>query len=266
MFLADYHTHSIHSPDGRDTVEALCEGALEACMSEIVVTDHFDAVQNDIFTAPFFYEKGRDECLAAAKKYNKRLKVLFGIELGQPHFDLAACQKLLDQREFDFVIGSLHNLVGDRDVYFFNYHDIDHKKVFLEYVLELLEMAKKADFDVVGHLNYPARYMWSQARKEILLSEYEEYFRELFRILAEKGRGIEINTSGMRQDIGMTLPPLYLIRLFKECKGEIITIGSDAHQKRDVGKHIKLGQELLQEAGFKHVCAFEKRQPRFEKI
>jgi histidinol-phosphatase (PHP family) len=266
MFLADYHTHSVNSPDGRDSVEALCEGAMDASMGELVVTDHFDAAQNQIFTSPFFYEKGRDECFAAAKKYTGHIKVLFGIELGQPHFDLPACQKLLDKKEFDFVIGSIHNLSGDRDVYFFDYHEIDHNKIFLEYVLELIEMAQKADFDVVGHLNYPARYMWAQAKRQVILEDYEEYFRELFKLLIASGRGIEVNTSGMRQSIGMMLPPLYLVRLFKECGGEIITVGSDAHARRDVGKHIAEGQELLRQAGFSYVSAFEKRQVRFEKI
>lgn len=266
MFLADYHTHSVNSPDGRERIEDLCEGALAASMSEIVVTDHFDAAQNKMFSSPFFYEKGRDECFAAKNKYHNRLKVLFGIELGQPHFDLPACQALLEKKEFDFVIGSIHNLTGDRDVYFFDYQKIDLKKVFLEYVQELIEMAKKADFDVVGHLNYPARYMWTQAKKEVVLSDYEEYWRELFRILVEDGKGIEVNTSGMRQSIGMMLPPLYLVKLFKECGGEMITVGSDAHTKRDVGKHICEGIELLREAGFSYVSAFEKRQVRFEKI
>lgn len=266
MFLADYHTHSIHSPDGHDPVEWLCEGALAAGLRELVITDHFDAAENPAYTSPYFYEKGRADVFAAAKKYKGRLKVLWGIELGQPHFDLGACEKLLDQKEFDFVIGSIHNLMEDRDLYFFDYNAVDHNKIFSEYVEELIKMAESADFDVMGHLNYPARYMWSQAKKAVRLGDYEEEFKKLFSILIEKGRGIEVNTSGLRQPIGEPLPPLYLVRLFRQCGGEIVTVGSDAHSRRDVGKNIKEGLALLKAAGFSYVSAFEGRKVRFEKL
>ena len=266
MFIADYHTHSLHSPDGRDPVERLCESALLAQMKELVITDHFEGVQNKMYTSPFYYNECRNDCRAAAAAYEGRLKVLFGIELGQPHFDPKGCSAMLDKKEFDFVIGSMHNLSGDRDIYFFDYKRIDHEKIFKEYVDELIDMAKFGDFDVVGHLNYPARYMWAQARKTVNLANYEEQWRELFRLLKEKGRGIEINTSGLRQSIGITLPPLYLVRLFFECGGEVVTVGSDAHTGGDVGKNITDAYALLREAGFSYVAAFEGRKARFEKI
>ncbi len=45
-----------------------------------------------------------------------------------------------------------------------------------------------------------------------------------------------------------------------------MTVGSDAHSRRDVGKNIKEGLALLEAAGFSYVSAFEGRKVRFEKL
>ena len=44
MYLADYHTHSDSSPDGRATIARLAEAALARGLDEICVTDHVDTV------------------------------------------------------------------------------------------------------------------------------------------------------------------------------------------------------------------------------
>lgn len=44
MYLADYHTHSDSSPDGRETIARLAEAALARGLDEICVTDHVDTV------------------------------------------------------------------------------------------------------------------------------------------------------------------------------------------------------------------------------
>ena len=61
----------------------------------------------------------------------------------------------------------------------------------------------------------------------------------------------------------MTFPTLTELRLYRECGGEIVTIGSDAHYPRHVGVGVAQGQALLREAGFRFITAFEKRVPRF---
>lgn len=62
------------------------------------------------------------------------------------------------------------------------------------------------------------------------------------------------------------LPDLSFIKLYKELGGEIITVGTDAHTKHFVGKHIPYGYELLKEAGFEYVTTFRNRQPIFNKL
>ena len=46
------------------------------------------------------------------------------------------------------------------------------------------------------------------------------------------------------------LPDAPLLRLYRELGGEIITLGSDAHDTRYVGCAIRERQELLRQCGF----------------
>jgi histidinol-phosphatase (PHP family) len=42
MYLMDYHTHSILSADGHESVSALAAAGIRAGLSELAVTDHHD--------------------------------------------------------------------------------------------------------------------------------------------------------------------------------------------------------------------------------
>jgi histidinol-phosphatase (PHP family) len=74
--------------------------------------------------------------------------------------------------------------------------------------------------------------------------------------MADKGIALEINTSGLRQPMGVTLPDLELVRRFREPGGEMITVGSDAHFPVHVGANIKDGIQVAKQAGFRHIAVF----------
>ena len=48
--------------------------------------------------------------------------------------------------------------------------------------------------------------------------------------------------------------------------GEIITLGSDAHEVKDVGCVIKERQELLKDCGFQYFTTFIGGEPVFQKL
>ena len=47
-----------------------------------------------------------------------------GIELGQPNQDPQAAQEALQGRDYDFVIGSIHNIRGYEDFFFLDYSQV----------------------------------------------------------------------------------------------------------------------------------------------
>ena len=95
------------------------------------------------------------------------------------------------------------------------------------------------------------------------MKPYEEIIAECFKVLINKGKGIEINTSGLRQTYGRTFPDFNYIKLYKDLGGEILTIGSDSHSTYDLARGIPEGIELARFAGFVSTCYFKKRKPYF---
>ena len=57
-----------------------------------------------------------------------------------------------------------------------------------------------------------------------------------------------------------------LLRLYRELGGEIITLGSDAHDTRYVGCAIRERQELLRQCGFRYFTTFEGGRPAFRPL
>jgi histidinol-phosphatase (PHP family) len=269
MYLMDYHTHSDRSPDGYDRIIKLAGAGVAEGFSELAVTDHYDldAEDGSEGTAEYDADGARAQLDEANARFGDTIRIKWGVELGEGVHAPDRAQKVLSSVPFDFVIGSVHNLRGLADFYCMKYNEAqDCYKSLDLYMDELTELAGQGFFDVLGHLSYPLRYMVGRDGYKVDFRRYEERLRVLFKTLAQTGRGIEINTSGLRGKLKETMPPLWCLRLFKECGGEIVTVGSDAHRAKDVGKGVREGYAMLLASGFGAVASFEQRKPMFHKI
>ena len=272
MRLMDYHTHSSCSPDGENTITELAFAAVRAGLTELAVTDHYDIGGDESWSGYYDVTKYRAQLQDAREQLNAahaadKLTLVSGVELGQGAHDPAKAQSLLDAYPYDFVIGSLHNLRGMKDFYFLPYeNEAACYGLIQRYLDELLEIARMGRFDVLGHLTYPLRYMAGKHRLQVDFRPYEDRLRSLFTLLAQSGKGVEVNTSGLRGTLKKAMPDLWCLKLYRACGGEIVTVGSDAHTAGEVGVHVKDSYRLLQEAGFAHVCAFRQRKPDMIKI
>lgn len=256
----DCHTHSDCSPDGNDSVPSLCERAVDLGLLAYAVTDHCEA---NAYREEYEERSRRSASaiLDAKDRFKGKLNLLLGIELGQPMQALADAEAVLAAHPYDVVIGSLHNLTAMEDFYFLDYTETDPYALLERYFDELLRMVRWGKFDVLGHLTYPLRYMEGRAKLSIDMSRFDEVIRAVLRSVAEQGLAIEINTSGLRQEIGRTLPDLSYVKLFHELGGEFLTLGSDAHRREDIGKGIPEALEIARAAGFTRICYFKERKP-----
>ncbi len=272
MFLADYHIHTLdNSFDGRYPMAEMAAAAASRGITQLCFTDHVDIDRSWDGGCRFdkwcfiMYEPMREE-FAEAKKLPGLPEVRLGMELGAANHYPEFAATLAAKPGLDFVIGSVHNLRGYTDFSFLPYDDPSAFPELLEtYAREILEVAETRLCSVIGHIGYPQRYMAIHGHDVPGLFQ-EDLYRPVFRRLAELGVGIEVNTSGLRDVIGCTLPPLSFLRLYRECGGEIVTCGSDAHRREDVGRGIREGYELLRQAGFRYVATFRDRIPEFVKI
>ncbi len=263
--LFDSHIHSDNSHDGHATVEDICRKSIDMGLAGVAITDHAECQGYlDLVYQPRLTKSVADAA-AAAQKFGDRLTVIRGFELGQPLQDTDLALELLALCDYDFVIGSLHGLGGktkeDFEYWAFMEEPIDnvHEKL-VDYYDQLIDLARWGNFDVMGHITYPVRHV------KIDFDRYMDQIDHLLRILIADGRGIEINTSGLRQGVGMTMPHLELVRHYRRLGGEIITIGSDAHYIEHVGHSIDIGMDMLTAAGFKYVTYYKERKPCFVNI
>ncbi len=265
MFYSDYHIHSYLSTDSKATMDDICQNAIQNGIGEIVLTDHYDPFNEDIFC-----EKTYNAAQAFAdvsemqSRYGKHLSILCGVESGQSQLYPESTKKLL-LHPFDYVIGSLHNITGDIDLALVDYKQIDPHKLFEQYFRELILLAKTGLYDCIGHIDYPRRY-YHLAGGSFSIADYGDLLVVLLKEIIYRGKGIEVNTSGKRGSLQDTMPGLDVLKLYRNLGGEIITIGSDAHLATDVGRFIPQTTEMFPSLGIRYVTRYAKRIPHFEKI
>lgn len=257
----DMHTHTDNSPDGTHSTMYMCEQAEMKGLRAVAFTDHceVDAYYRDHYdksTVQAYFEVAK-----ARNVYSGKLLVLEGIELGQAPYDIELAEKIIELHNYDIVIGSIHNLRGKEDFWTLPCTQADVKPLLTEYFTEIENLVDWGKFDTLAHLTYPLRYMVGEHGLQVNLDDYAEQIRRILKKLASKGKALEINTSGLRQPIGKTLPDVDIIRLFKELGGMYITVGSDAHNANDIGAGIGRGMEIAKQCGYQNVTFFQNRAP-----
>lgn len=265
MYLYDYHMHTNYSLDGNNTIKEICESAIKLNLKEIAITDHFEPTRKNQDYLYYKPEAVLKEILEARNIYGDRIKVKYGVELGQPHIYPQYSENLLEENLYDFVLASVHKMDTDIDFGELKYNNIDVPLYCRKYLSGLKQLVKWNKFDCVAHLDLVKRY-GSIYGVKINLMDYKEELEEIFKILIKNGKGIEINTSGLRQTAKACLPDIDIVSFYRQLGGEIITVGSDAHFSRDVGKGIKEGIEIANNAGFKYITVFTKRKPEWINI
>ncbi len=267
MKLCDLHIHSNNSFDAVSSVDELCKSAINSGLYAIAITDHCEApdiIKGDNCEYGCFDKlipNSIKEAQNAKRKYSDNLKVLCGIELGEPMHDKNCTQKALSYGDYDFILASVHNLRNTEDFYFLDYTKLDVNELLTKYFNELIETASFEHFDSLAHLTYPLRYILDKTGNLPDLSLFSEQIDEIYKILIKNNKALEINVSGLFKELKTTLPDEKLVRRFKELGGKYITIGTDSHNAESVGKGIEEGIEVAKRAGFTQYTIFEKRKP-----
>lgn len=269
MYLADYHTHSRISSDGRVPMAEMAEAAITAGLHEICFTDHVAPVYwGDLRPRDTFpWEDLQTEFDLAKSAIGDRITMRLGVELGDMTRNFEGAKTLrANMPELDFIIGSLHTMTepyGCVDLSrFLPKTDEEVRSGLQVYLDQLREIAEWGEFSVLGHLTLPLRYLNEEQGLQVTFDAFEEEIRYIFRTLIDKGVGIELNTNRGNAP----LPDAKWLKLYRELGGEIITLGSDAHSTGYVGCKIRENQRLLRECGFRYFCTFEKLRPVWREL
>ena len=261
--MFDYHLHSSVSFDSESSAMEIALGAKAAGLKEICFTDHFD----------FNSDPEKPHSLFSLEDYRAAydgvtvpgLTIRNGVELGLTRWNGPQLNDFLSRYPFDFAIGSVH-FVGGFDPYEPEYWQgrtvAEAFRVYLEEIYHCVQLHD--NFDVLGHLTYVCKSVHNPTREPVRMADYLDITDEIMKILVTKGKGMEINTSGVDR-AGAFLPSADYLRRFKELGGEIVTVGSDAHDPGRVGQYAPQALQILGDI-FGHVCTFRQREPVFHKL
>jgi histidinol-phosphatase (PHP family) len=271
MITSDFHLHSYFSGDCDIPMEEMILSGISHGLTEMCFTEHndfdFPAIA-DLKPDTFFLnvDSYLYELLSLKEKYQKQIRISFGVEIGVQEVCLDKNIALSHAYPFDFIIASSHLCQGQDPYYPSFWEGKDVTDCYHTYFQQILANAAGfSDFDVYGHLDYIARYAPAQSAR-FLYADYQDVIDEILKLLIAKGKGIECNTSGLRKPLNATNPSPDILKRYRELGGEIITVGSDAHKPEDVGYGFDFVAKLLKDCGFDYYTTYAERKPFFHPL
>lgn len=272
MLPADAHVHSEFSwdtggptsPSAAGTMRRTCARAVRIGVPVVIFTEHLDLSgwraapedfaehqrrlidQGGLMQPPPLDVEGYLDSVERCRHAFPDLRVLTGVEFGQPHLDRVAADALLDLSALDRVNGSLHTLPfdGQRSEPVTLFRELsDPADVVWRYLAEVPAVVDGGDFEVFTHLDYAARSWPTEEHGPFDHLRFEDGFRQAMRALASSGRALEMNT-------GHSLRP-WIPQWWAEEGGRAVTFGSDDHATTGLAANFPEATALLQHVGFR---------------
>jgi histidinol-phosphatase (PHP family) len=215
------------------------------------MTVHAHLVGSDgRFDPPPLDVEGYFEALERCKARFPELRILSGVEVGEPHWFRRETDVLLSGGAFDRVLGSLHSVELDGRPWIIDTligagapAGVEPRSIVRAYLAEALRMVEAVgDFAVLAHIDYPARH-WPPGQGPFSAGAFEEEFRAVLEALARSGRALEINTRRPFEQA--------IVAWWYEAGGEAVSFGSDAHRPDAVATGFAAAAAMAEAAGFR---------------
>ncbi len=261
----DYHMHTYYSADSQTPMEDMIKKSIELNLKEICITDHvdYDIIGNpNVFVD---YQQYANEINNLKEIYKNEISIKKGIEMGLQRHLFEICSKEIKENDFDFVIASIHT-IDKHELFTGDFHKgKSQKEAYEGYYKELFNMVNSfTDYSVLGHVDLIKRY----GNYPAILSDslFSDYIEAILKKAIERGKGIEVNTSCFRYKMPDLTPSTYILEMYKNLGGEILTIGSDSHNPSQIAFKFHEVYERVKSLGFKYICTFDKMNPDFIKL
>jgi histidinol-phosphatase (PHP family) len=272
--LTDYHVHLRPddleaTPDEYFTeanVDRYLAAAREAGISELGVSEHgyrFEAAL-DVWEHEFWREQAVGD-LDAYCEFVRSTPVRVGLEMDYFPGREDRIANLLDGRDFDYVLGSIHFLAEgavDHDGYDVWARVGDPDRVWTTYFETLAELARSGLYDILSHPDLVK--IWGEQRPAPS-RDVRFYYDPAVEAIAESGIAVEVSTAGLRKPVGELYPSAAFAEMCVEA-GAAFSLSSDAHAPEHVGYEYERAVEAMRGWGISEVAVFERRDRRMEPL
>jgi histidinol-phosphatase (PHP family) len=273
--LTDYHLHL--RPDEltataeqhftQANAELYREAASDRGIAELGVSEHIYRFKQalDVWTHPFWREYAVDDLDRYCDFVREHTDLRLGIEADFVPGAEDRTANLLQARDFDYVVGSVHFLADralDMDEHSVWDGSQSPERIWSRYFATLAEAARSGLFDILAHPDLVKVWGAERPRPQ---GDLRRYYEPAVQAIAESGITVEVSTAGLRKRAQEIYPaPAFLVMCVEA--GASFALSSDAHRPEEVGAGYERALELLREVGVSELCVFDHRERRLEPI
>ena len=272
--LTDFHVHL--RPDSFPSeaseyftsanAERYREAASERGIELLGVAEHVHRFTQalDVWRHPWWERNAVDDLDAYCSFIREETDLKLGIEADFVAGREDRMANLLEAREWDYVVGSVHFLrdaavdMDEWDVW----ESGDPDKVWSRYFETVGEAARTGMFDILAHPDLVK--MWGRQRPQPD-GDLRRYYDLAMEGIAESGIAVEVSTAGLRKPVGELYPARPFLEMVLDA-GNPIALSSDAHAPDHLGAGYEQAVEVLGDLGVGEITVFEGRERRMEPL
>jgi histidinol-phosphatase (PHP family) len=273
--LTDYHLHL--RPDDLDAsaeqyftpanFERYRAAASERGIAELGVSEHVYRFEQalEVWQHPFWLPYARDDIDSYCAFVREQTDLRLGIEADFVPGAEDRLANLLQARDFDYVVGSVHFIregAVDMDDYSVWDSGRSVEEIWRRYFETIGEAARSGLFDILAHPDLVK--VWGEQRP-LPDGDLRRYYELAIDGIAESGIAVEVSTAGLRKRVQEIYPAPAFLQMCLEA-GAPVALSSDAHRPEDIGADYERARELLGELGVGELSVFERRQRRQQPI
>ena len=274
--LTDYHVHLRPDEDNTPAAEYFTqanaeryrEAASERGIEELGVSEHVHRFVQalDVWTHPWWVRWARDDIDEYCAFVRGQTDLRLGIEADYVPGREDRMATLLEEREWDYVVGSVHFLrdeaVDMRGSEWDVWRGGDPEKVWARYFETLGEAARTGMFDILAHPDLVK--VWGGGAP-VPDGDLRRFYERAMDGIADSDVAVEVSTAGLRKPVGEIYPAAAFLEMCLEA-GRPVALSSDAHVPEHLGYGYDRAVEWLGEIGVTEVATFERRGRRMEPL
>jgi histidinol-phosphatase (PHP family) len=275
--LTDYHLHLRPDEDEttferyftRENVERYRAAAEAAGIEELGVSEHVYRFRQalDLWSHPLWLENGEDD-LDAYCEFVRTTSLRLGVECDYVPGAEERTAAMLEARDFDYVVGSVH-FIGEGDAAVdhdgfdvWDAPDASAEEIWTRYFEHFDRCARSGLFDILAHPDLVKVWGHGRPRPE---GDLRRFYEPAVEAIVAGGAAVELSTAGLRKPVGEVYPARTFAELLVEA-GVPFALSSDAHLPEQVGFGYDQGVAFLDELGVGEIAVFEGRRRRLEPL
>jgi histidinol-phosphatase (PHP family) len=273
--LTDYHVH-LRPDEAENTAqrfftaanaERYREAAAERGIEELGVAEHVYRFSQalEVWEHPFWLTYAVDDLNDYCAFVREETDLKLGIEADFIPGREDRMANLLDGRDWDYVVGSIH-FVGDESLDTEEFSiwtkTASTERIWMRYFEMLGQAAQSGLFDILAHPDLVK--VWGKDRP-VPDGDLRRFYYPAMEAIADSDVALEVSTAGYRKPVGEIYPAPAFLEMAIDA-GTPLALSSDAHTPDLVGHDYERAVELLDSMGVKEIAVFENRQRRTEPL